>query len=182
MPESLRIYLPKWDAPGYKYRIYLTQEQEVLLAKSFSCCRWFWNYALNLCHQTYQNTGKSMVRNHKLAKAINDVGWGMFKTVLKYNVSGEGKVYIELDRFFPSSKTCHVCHNRVDNLTLSVRYWTCKHCGTHHDLDLNAAINIRNEALRMFSLGTRGSGVLGRPQKSRLPCDSACGGGVSRQE
>ncbi len=96
---------------------------------------------------------KGMVRNHNLAKAISDVGWGMFLTMLKYKAESEGKIYIEIDRWFPSSKTCHVCLNRVDNLTLDVRAWTCKHCGTHL------------EALRILALGTSAS---------------ACGGDVSR--
>jgi len=108
---------------------------------------------------------KGMVRNHNLAKAISDVGWGMFLTMLKYKAEAEGKTYIEIDRWFPSSKTCHVCLNRVDNLTLDVRAWTCRHCGTHHDRDVNAAINIRNEGLRILALGTSAS---------------ACGGDVSR--
>lgn len=108
---------------------------------------------------------KGMVKNHNLAKAISDVGWGMFCTMLKYKAESEGKTYIEIDRWFPSSKTCHVCLNRVDNLTLDVRVWTCQHCGTHHDRDVNAAINIRNEGLRILSLGTS---------------DTACGGSVSR--
>ena len=108
---------------------------------------------------------KGMVKNHNLAKAISDVGWGMFCTMLKYKAESEGKQYIEIDRWFPSSKTCHVCLNRVDNLTLDVRAWTCKHCGTHHDRDVNAAINIRNETLRIILLGTS---------------ESACGGDVSR--
>ena len=108
---------------------------------------------------------KGMVRNHNLAKAISDVGWGMFCTMLKYKTESEGKQYIEIDRFFPSSKTCHLCLNRVDNLTLDVRAWTCNHCGTHHDRDVNAAINIRNEGLRILALGTSAS---------------ACGGDVSR--
>ena len=108
---------------------------------------------------------KGMVKNHNLAKAISDVGWGMFCTMLKYKAESEGRQYIEIDRWFPSSKTCHVCLNRVDNLSLDVRSWTCKHCGTHHDRDVNAAINIRNEALRIISLGTS---------------ESACGGDVSR--
>jgi putative transposase len=108
---------------------------------------------------------KGMVKNNNLAKAISDVGWGMFCTMLKYKAESEGKQYIEIDRWFPSSKTCHVCLNRVDNLTLDVRAWTCEHCGTHHDRDVNAAINIRNEALRILALGTSAS---------------ACGGDVSR--
>ena len=108
---------------------------------------------------------KGLVKNHNLAKAISDVGWGMFCTMLKYKAASEGRQYIEIDRWFPSSKTCHVCLNRADNLSLDVRAWTCKHCGTHHDRDVNAAINIRNEALRVLALGTSAS---------------ACGGDVSR--
>jgi len=109
---------------------------------------------------------KGMVRNHNLAKAISAVGWGMFLAMLEYKAQSEGKISIEIDRFSPSSKTCHVCLNRVDHLTLDVRVWTCKHCGSHHNRDVNAAVNIRNEALRLLSLGTS---------------DTACGGDVSRR-
>ena len=108
---------------------------------------------------------KGMVKNHNLASSISDVGWGMFCTMLKYKSESEGKQYVEIDRWFPSSKTCHVCLNRVDNLTLDVRAWSCQHCGTQHDRDVNASINIRNEALRILALGTSAS---------------ACGGDVSR--
>ncbi len=96
---------------------------------------------------------KGMVRNHNLAKAISDCGWGMFCTMLKYKAEWEGKTYTEVDRFFPSSKTCHVCLNQVGSLPLDVRIWTCEHCQTTHDRDINAAINIKNEALRILSLG-----------------------------
>jgi len=97
---------------------------------------------------------KGMVRNHNLAKSISDCGWGMFCTMLKYKSEIEGKTYIEVDRFFPSSKTCHVCLNQVDSLPLDIRTWTCEHCQTTHDRDINASINIKNEALRILSLGT----------------------------
>ena len=97
---------------------------------------------------------KGMVKNHNLAKAISDVGWGQFCTMLKYKTEREGKTYIEIDRFFPSSKTCHVCLNQVSSLPLDVRVWTREHCHTLHDRDVNAAKNIRNEALRILSLGT----------------------------
>ena len=96
---------------------------------------------------------KGMVRNHNLAKAISDCGWGMFSTMLKYKAEWEGKTYTEVDRFFPSSKTCNVCLNQVGSLPLEVRNWTCVHCKTTHDRDINAAINIRNEALQILSLG-----------------------------
>ncbi len=97
---------------------------------------------------------KNMMQNHKLAKAIHQVGWGMFMTMLKYKAEQEGKVYQEVDRFFPSSKTCHVCLNQVKSLPLDVRTWTCQHCQTTHDRDVNAAINLRDEGLRVLTSGT----------------------------
>lgn len=84
---------------------------------------------------------KNMMKNHCLAKAIGQVGWGMFSTMLKYKAENEGKIYQEVDRFFPSSKLCNVCLNRVDSLALDVRRWTCEKCHTKHDRDINAAIN-----------------------------------------
>jgi putative transposase len=99
---------------------------------------------------------KGMVRNHKLAKAISDVGWGMFVNFLSYKLDREGKVLVEIDRWFPSSKLCSNCHYQVSEMPLDVRVWTCPSCGTHHDRDGNAAINIREEGIRMLSvLGTR---------------------------
>ena len=99
---------------------------------------------------------KNMVKNHCLAKAISQVGWGQFCTMLKYKAEQEGKIYQEVDRFFPSSKTCHVCLNQVGSLPLNIREWTCSSCGTKHDRDINAAKNIRDEGLRILTCGTRG--------------------------
>ncbi len=97
---------------------------------------------------------KNMVKNHKLSKAISQVGWGQFCTMLKYKAEAEGKIYLEIDRWFPSSKTCNICLNQVSSLPLDIRYWDCNNCGTHHDRDINAAINIRDEGLRLLALGT----------------------------
>ncbi len=98
---------------------------------------------------------RNMVKNHYLASAISQVGWGQFCTMLKYKAEQEGKVYLEIDRFFPSSKTCNVCLNQVSNLPLDVRYWDCSSCGTKHiDRDINAAKNIRDEGLRLLASGT----------------------------
>ncbi|MFM8296729.1 MAG: RNA-guided endonuclease InsQ/TnpB family protein [Microcystaceae cyanobacterium] len=97
---------------------------------------------------------QNMMKNHCLAKAIGQVGWGQFCTMLKYKAEWEGKTYIEVDRFFPSSKTCNVCLNRVDSLPLDVRFWQCEKCGTKHDRDVNAARNIRDEGLRILTSGT----------------------------
>jgi putative transposase len=99
---------------------------------------------------------KGMVGNHKLAKAISDVGWGMFVNFLQYKLDREGKVLLSIDRWFPSSKLCSNCDYQIIEMPLNVRAWTCPSCGTHHDRDENAAINIRAEGIRMLSvLGTR---------------------------
>jgi putative transposase len=104
---------------------------------------------------------KNMVKNHNLAKAISDVGWGQFCTMLKYKAEFEGKVYLEIGRFFPSS---HLCSNTLlplEKMDLSVRSFVCPHCEERHDRDINAAINIRNEGLRILDSGS-GSTALGR--------------------
>jgi putative transposase len=95
---------------------------------------------------------KNMVKNHKLAKAISQVGWGQFCTMLKYKSEWEGKVYQEVDRFFPSSKICNNCLHKVSELTLDARHWQCSSCGTKHDRDVNAAKNIRDEGLRILQV------------------------------
>ncbi|NEP56778.1 MAG: IS200/IS605 family element transposase accessory protein TnpB [Symploca sp. SIO2G7] len=95
-------------------------------------------------------------RNHKLAKSISDVGWGIFVNFLSYKLDLEGKVLVEIDRWFPSSKLCSNCHYQVSEMPAYVRIWTCPNCGTHHDRDENAAVNIRAEGIRILSvLGTR---------------------------
>jgi putative transposase len=97
---------------------------------------------------------RNLVRNPSLSKAISQVGWGQFCTMLKYKAENEGKVYLEVDRFFPSSKTCNNCLDQVSNLPLDLRYWECPSCGTKHDRDINAARNIRDEGLRILASGT----------------------------
>jgi putative transposase len=95
---------------------------------------------------------KGMVRNHKLAQAMDDVGWGMFVNFLQYKLDREGKVLVEIDRWFPSSKLCSNCHYQVNEISLDIRAWTCPSCATHHDRDGNAATNIRAEGIRMLSV------------------------------
>ena len=104
---------------------------------------------------------KGMVRNHKLAKAISDVGWGTFVNFLDYKIKLKGGVLVEIDRWFPSSKTCSNCLEQLESLTLDVREWTCPNCGTQHDRDENASKNIRAEGLRQLwvsGIGTSASG------------------------
>ena len=112
---------------------------------------------------------KNMVKNHNLGFAISDCGWSEFTRQLKYKSEKEGKTYLEIGRFFPSSKTCHVCLNQVGSLLLEVRSWTCLSCQTKHDRDINAAINIRDEGMRLLALGTSAtaSGESVRPKRGR---------------
>jgi putative transposase len=100
---------------------------------------------------------KGMVRSHCLAKAISDAGWGMFATMLKYKAEADGKVYLEIDRFFPSSKTCNHCLHKVSDMNLKIREWKCPKCEAVNDRDINAAKNIRDEGLRFLALGTSAS-------------------------
>lgn len=96
---------------------------------------------------------KNMMKNHNLAKSIGDAGWGMFCTMLKYKAEAEGKVYLEVGRFFPSSHLCSSTLLPLPKMDLSVREFKCTHCGNQHDRDINAAINIRDEGLRLLALG-----------------------------
>ena len=83
----------------------------------------------------------------KLGKSTNDNGFGMFRTMLEYKLTSKGKTFAKIDKWYPSSKTCSVCGFIKDDLTLADRVWTCSACGTVHDRDHNAAINIRNVGL-----------------------------------
>lgn len=96
---------------------------------------------------------KGMMKNHNLARAIGDAGWGSFTNMLKYKTARQGKGYIEVNRFFASSKTCSCCMHAQAKMPLDVRMWTCDQCGAKHDRDINAAINIRDEAQRMIAAG-----------------------------
>jgi putative transposase len=96
---------------------------------------------------------KNMVKNRNLAQAISDAGWGMFCTMLKYKAEFEGKIYLEIGRFFPSSHLCNLTLLPVPKMDLSVRSFVCPHCNERHDRDVNAAINIKNEGLRILALG-----------------------------
>ena len=93
-----------------------------------------------------------MMKNHKLAKAIQEMSWSRFIEILTYKAKWYNREIISIDRFFPSSKKCSHCGHVHHDLKLSDREWTCPSCGTHHDRDINAAINIKNEGVRLQKL------------------------------
>ena len=97
---------------------------------------------------------KGMMKNHKLAKAIQDASFGTLVSMLKYKAAWNNRQIIEVGRFYPSSKTCHSCGHRMQQMGLEIRQWTCPVCNTKHDRDVNAAINIKNEGLRILDNGT----------------------------
>ena len=94
---------------------------------------------------------QGMLKNHKLAKAIQELGFYTFKNTLKNKAMMNDKFVIEVDRWFASSKTCHKCGYVYKGLTLGEREWSCPICGEHHDRDLNAAMNILIEGQRMLT-------------------------------
>ena len=93
---------------------------------------------------------QGMLKNHHLAKAIQEVGFNRFKTILTYKASINDKRIVFVDRYYPSSKTCSKCGYKNKDLALSDREWTCPICGEHHNRDINAAVNIKAEGRRFL--------------------------------
>ena len=90
-------------------------------------------------------------------RKISDLGFADFLRKLEYLCFREGKQLLKIDRWYPSSKTCSSCGSVLETLSLSKRKWTCPECHAHHDRDINAAVNIRNEGLRVLSINSVGA-------------------------
>lgn len=94
---------------------------------------------------------KNMMRNHCLAKAIADAGWGEIVRQLRYKAAWYGKTFVQIDRFFPSSQLCPICGYRNELMkNLGIRQWECPICGAENDRDVAAAMNILEEGLRLL--------------------------------
>ena len=95
-------------------------------------------------------SSQNLMKNRKLAKAIADVSWSEFVRMLEYKSNWYEKKISKISRWYPSSQICSDCGFSSGKKSLSVREWTCTNCGSHHDRDINASINILNEGLRLL--------------------------------
>jgi len=96
---------------------------------------------------------KGMVKNSNLAKSIHDVSWSELTRQIQYKSEWNNRTYHKVDRFYASSQICSNCNyknNKTKNL--SIRQWTCPECGTNHNRDINASINILNQGLKDLEL------------------------------
>jgi len=116
---------------------------------------------------------RGMVANEKLARSINDIGFYEFRRQLEYKAALSGSTVV-VNRWFPSSKTCSSCGTKAEKMPLSIREWTCAHCGAEHDRDINAALNIQREALATASwAGSHAGGEEGTGRGRKTPVKPA---------
>ena len=100
--------------------------------------------------------GQGRRRKARLNEAIIDAGWGELLRQLRYKCEWYGRTLVIVDRFFPSTRRCSACHAKGPRMDVSVREWTCAECAAGHDRDVNAAVNLRDEGMRLYWLVSAG--------------------------
>lgn len=111
---------------------------------------------------------KNMLKNHRLAKAIADVGWGELIRQLQYKAAWYGRSVVAIDKWYPSSKRCYDCGHVLESLSLDVRSWSCPACGVAHDRDINAALNMKAAGLAVLACGEMVRPAWAKPNPARL--------------
>ncbi|MCD7827794.1 MAG: IS200/IS605 family element RNA-guided endonuclease TnpB [Clostridiales bacterium] len=136
--DKQRIKVAKLHEKVSNQRKDFLHKQSKMLSDNYDC----------ICIENLDMKGMSQSLN--FGKSVADNGWGMLVTFLSYKLSDLGKCLIKTDKFFASSQLCSECgYKNNETKDLSVRQWTCPNCGTHHNRDVNAAVNIRNEGMRL---------------------------------
>lgn len=100
----------------------------------------------------------NMLKNRRLAMSISDAGWSRFFDMLRYKTALRGGELVAVDQWEPTTKRCSACKAKVASIPLSVRAWACPKCGTEHDRDVNAAINIKDATWSGESINACGDG------------------------
>jgi putative transposase len=109
-----------------------------------------------------------------LSKSISDSGWSRFVSYLKYKAEWYGRTFIQVDRFFPSSKLCHRCGYKNEDLALNDRTWCCPACGETHDRDINASKNLYFVGLGRSERGTVEQALVDDRSPNGLPKKPSC--------
>ena len=115
---------------------------------------------------------KNMMKNHNLARSMQELSISKFISILEYKAKEQNKFIIKVDRFFPSSKLCNVCGYKNKTLKLKDREWLCPECNTFHDRDLNAAINIKKEGLRIYNQQINDNDKIGLSKSEYTPVEN----------
>lgn len=127
----------------------LVRESQVLVVEDLSIAS-----LLRPARGKGRTRGKGRRRKASLNRGIRNAAWGELLRQLRYKCEWYGRTLVIVDRFFPSTRRCSACHVKGPKLDLAVREWTCDGCGATHDRDVNAAVNLRDEGMRLCRLAT----------------------------